>query len=223
MHAPSRTSSPTSRRAVWVRRARRSITAALIMVGLAGLAWVEREPLLRGAADLWLVSDPVGPADIAVVLGGGLDVRPFAAAELYHQGLVRKVLVSQVADGRAVAIGAQPGHTEVNRQVLLKLGVPADAIETFGSLNRNTKEEALALLEWTQRHGSRAVIIPVGSFEARRVRWLFRHEFAGQPVRIEISAFNSPEYMRANWWKDDLGVVSFQNEILKFIYYRFKY
>src|SRR5262249_57698238 len=98
MHAPSRTSSPTSRRAVWVHRARRSITAALIMVGLAGLAWVERESLLRGAADLWLVSDPVGPADIAVVLGGGLDVRPFAAAELSPPRPLPNVPVSPVPD-----------------------------------------------------------------------------------------------------------------------------
>jgi hypothetical protein len=84
------------------------------------------------------------------VLGGGVDVRPFAAAELYHRGLVKKVLVSQATDGHAVAIGAQPGHTEVNRQVLLKLGVPADAIVTFGSSNKNTMGEAVALFEWTQ-------------------------------------------------------------------------
>jgi uncharacterized SAM-binding protein YcdF (DUF218 family) len=199
------------------------LAAAFIMVGLAGLAWAARAPLLRGAADLWIGSDPLSPADVAVVLGGGLDVRPFAAAELYHKGLVKKVLVSQVTDGRAVAIGAQPGHTEVNRQVLLKLGVPADAIETFGSSNKNTKEEALAFHEWTQRHSVRTVIIPVGSFESRRVRWTFQHEFAGQPVRIEISTFDSPQYVRANWWKDDLGILTFQNEILKFIYYRLKY
>jgi uncharacterized SAM-binding protein YcdF (DUF218 family) len=193
------------------------------MVGLAGLAWAARAPLLRGAADLWIGSDPLTPADVAVVLGGGIDVRPFAAAELYHKGLVKKVLVSQVTDGRAVAIGAQPGHTEVNRQVLLKLGVPADAIETFGSSNKNTKEEAIALLEWTQRHAARAVIIPVGSFEARRVRWTFRHEFAGQPIGIEVPTFDPPQYTRANWWTTERGIVEFQNEILKFIYYRLKY
>src|SRR5262245_37617060 len=156
MRAPSRMlPPPVGRPGVWVRRARRSIAAALVMVGLAGLAWAERAPLLQGAADLWIVSDPLTPADVAVVLGGGLDVRPFAAAELYHKGLVKKVLVSQVTDGRAVAIGAQPGHTQVNRQVLLKLGVPAEAIETFGSSNKNTKQEALALVEWTQRHALR--------------------------------------------------------------------
>src|SRR5512143_3207054 len=141
MHAPSQIlpTPPMSRRAVWLRRVRRSFAAVFVFSGLIGLAWSERAPLLRGAANLWIVSDPVTPADAAVVLGGGLDLRPFAAAELYHKGLVKKVLVSQVTDGRAVAIGAQPGHTEVNRQVLLKLGVPADAIAPFGSSNKNTK------------------------------------------------------------------------------------
>ena len=125
------------------------------------------------------------------MLGGGLDVRPFAAAELYHKGLVKKVLVSQVADGRAVAIGAAGRPHRGQSPGPFEFRGSADAIETFGSSNKNTKEEALALLEWTQRHGSRAVIIPVESFEARRVRWTFRHEFAGQPVRIEISASDS--------------------------------
>jgi hypothetical protein len=187
------------------------------------LAWVARAPLLREAADLWIVSDTITPADVAVVLGGGLDVRPFAAAELYHKGLVKTVLVSQVANSPAVAIGATPGHTEANRQVLLKLGVPAEAIETFGSLNRNTKEEALALLEWTERHGSRAVIIPVGVFETRRVRWTFQHEFARQPVRIMIAPVGALQDTRTNWWTNELAILSFQNEILKFIYYRLKY
>jgi hypothetical protein len=78
------------------------------------VAWVERAPLLREAADLWIVSDPIAPADVAVALGGGLDVRPFAAAELYRKRLVKRILVSQVAEGRAVAIGAEPGYTEAN-------------------------------------------------------------------------------------------------------------
>jgi uncharacterized SAM-binding protein YcdF (DUF218 family) len=225
MHAPSQilTPPPASRRAVWLRRARRLIAAALIIAGLAGLAWAARAPLLRGAADLWIVSDSLTPADVAVVLGGGIDIRPFAAAELYHQGLVKKVLVSQVADARAVAIGAASGHTEVNRQVLLKQGVPADAIETFGSANKNTKEEAFALLEWLQRHASRAVIIPAGIFEARRVRWTFHHELAGQPIRIEVLSFDPPQYTRADWWRTEHGIVDFQNEVLKFIYCRLKY
>ncbi len=62
--------------------------------------------MLRGAANLWVVSDPITPADAVVVLGGGVDVRPFAAADLYEKGLINKILVSRARDGRSVDIGA---------------------------------------------------------------------------------------------------------------------
>jgi hypothetical protein len=137
--------------------------------------------------------------------------------------LVKTVLVSQVDDDRAVAIGAAPGHTEANREVLLKLGVPATAIETFGMANKNTKDEAVALRAWAKRHHPSALIIPAESFTARRLRWLFDREFSGQPIQIEVPPFDPPGYARTNWWQNENGIVTFQNEILKYIYYRLKY
>src|SRR4051812_27655155 len=113
-----------------MRALRWGLTIALLLAGIAAAAWLEREALLQGAADLWIVSDPVTHGDAVVVLGGGLDLRPFAAADLYRKGLANKVLVSQVTDNsRAVSIGALLGHTELNRKVLLLLGVPDAAIE----------------------------------------------------------------------------------------------
>jgi hypothetical protein len=196
----------------------------LVVVGLGMLAWLERQPLLRGAADLWIISDAVTHADAAVVLGGGLDDRPFAAAELYHKGLVNKVLVSQVAEDRAATIGAGQGHTESNRQVLLKLGVPTTAIETFGNANQNTWEEAVALKSWADRNVVSVLIIPTEVFSARRVRWVFYREFTGANVRIKVPSFDPPiGYTSAEWWKTERGVITFRNEVLKYFYYRLKY
>jgi uncharacterized SAM-binding protein YcdF (DUF218 family) len=225
VHAPRQTPtfSPRTRRDVWLRRTRRLATVALAAVGLVGLAWAERVPLLRESADLWIVSDPLTPADVAVVLGGGLEVRPFAAAEFYRKGIVKKVLVSRVAAERGADIGAIPEHTESNRRILLKLGVPADAIETFGTSNKSTKDEAVALRQWAQSHAVRAVIIPTEIFGARRVRWIFQREFAGEAIRINVPSFDPPQYARADWWTVERGIVEFQNEILKYIYYRLKY
>jgi hypothetical protein len=75
------------------------LTAAMFLIVLlvAG-AWLERAPLLRGIANVWIVSDPVTSADVVAVLGGGLEVRPFVAAEFYKKGLVPKVLVSEVLE-----------------------------------------------------------------------------------------------------------------------------
>lgn len=201
----------------------RRFAAILLLTILAVGAWLGHAPLLRGAADLWIVSDPVTPSDVVVVLGGGLEVRPFVAAELYKKGLVTRVLVSQVAETRSTAIGGIPGHTELNRMLLLKLGVPEAAIETFGQANRSTGDEASALKDWANQHPVSRIVIPTEIFAARRVRWIFDREFAGSSVRIEVPSFEGPGYTRAEWWKTEPGLVSFQNEIMKYLYYRLKY
>jgi uncharacterized SAM-binding protein YcdF (DUF218 family) len=201
----------------------RFVAAILLLTIIGTGVWLERASLLRGAADLWIVSDLMTRSDVAVVLGGQIEVRPFVAAELYKKGLVTKVLVSQVAEARSTAIGAIPGHSESNRLLLLKLGVPDTAIEMFGQANRSTKDEASALRYWADEHHVSRFIVPTEIFAARRVRWIFDREFAGSTVQIEIPSFEPPDYTSAEWWKTDAGMIAFQNEIMKYLYYRLKY
>jgi hypothetical protein len=75
--------------------------------------WILRERVLVGAANLWIVSDPVSRADAIVVLGGGLATRPFVAAEMWRRGLADKILISQQAEEGALRIGAMPSHSEL--------------------------------------------------------------------------------------------------------------
>lgn len=209
-----------------IRRSSKLRRFAIVML-VAGCfcfgAWIERDFLLRGMAQLWIVSDTVTGADAAIVLGGGLDVRPFAAADLYRRGLVKKVLISNVADDALVSIRIVPSHTELNRQVLLRLGVPADAIETFGTANRNTQDEAVALREWVKQNSASAFIIPTEIFSARRVQFIFRRVLAEKTMRIQMLTLEPTQYNRANWWQSDTGLIAFQNEVLKYLYYRLKY
>jgi hypothetical protein len=66
------------RRRVRLWRGLLGIAAALTLLGIA--ACYERAPLLRPAADLWIVSDPPAPGRCRRGVGGGIEVRPFAAA-----------------------------------------------------------------------------------------------------------------------------------------------
>src|SRR5262249_33195529 len=160
---------------------------------------------LRGAADLWIVSDPIGPADAVAVLGGGLPARPVAAATYYRQGLVKKALVANVRLDENEALGIVPSHTALNRQALLHLGVPETAIELFGTGVSNTYEEVLALREWAVRAHARSLILPAGTFASRRVRWMVDHAFAGTDIKIQVAAIDSSDYSRAAWWRSERG------------------
>jgi uncharacterized SAM-binding protein YcdF (DUF218 family) len=205
------------------RRLGRWFTLALILAAALIVCWVARSFLLQGAAQLWVVSEPVEPADALVVLAGRIDVRPFAAADLYKQGLAPRILISNVARGPIETMQLWPGQTQLTHQLLIKLGIPADAIAEFGMGVSSTYEEARALVDWTQRTGAKSLLIPTDLFTTRRVQWTFRHEVAPGQVRIIVHAVTPHEYALNTWWKEERGLLDFQNEIIKYVYYRFTY
>jgi uncharacterized SAM-binding protein YcdF (DUF218 family) len=203
----------------WIASAEKMKTArffyrrlAIVILAVAGLVgWLGRESLLQKAADLWVVSDPLTHADAIVVLGGNYQMRPPAAADLYRRGLANKVLVSHWSD------------CESNRVALINLGVPASAIEAFGKTQKSTREEAIALREWAEQNAASVFVIPSEPFMARRVQWIFRREFSDWPVTIEVQPFDPADYSPEGWWKTEQGSAAFQSEIVKYLYYRFRY
>jgi uncharacterized SAM-binding protein YcdF (DUF218 family) len=202
---------------------RRVLMALVAVIAVLGLwAWLKPAPLLRGAADLWIVSDEPAPADAIAVLGGGLEYRPFAAADYYRRGLAPKILISNIGATPAERLGVLQSHVRANSEVLQKLGVPAAAIESFGDHLSDTFTEATALHEWAVRNGAHRIMVPTDIFAARRLRWTLHHVF-GSDAAILVPAVNPPEYQRDNWWRNERGIIGFQNEVMKYLYYRLKY
>lgn len=191
---------------------------ALLAIGL----WLERASALRRAAELWIVSDPPAPADAVAIFGGGVNDRPFAAATYYRDGLVKKILLSNNRVERAAELGAVPSDSEANHEVLRKLGIPESAIGTFGEHSANTHDEAFALRDWAQQAGAHRIIVPTEIFAARRLRWMLHRAF-GYEVTIIVPALYPRDYRPDNWWRDEHAIVDFQNEVLKYLYYRIRY
>ena len=205
------------------RRIRASLTCLVVALLCSAIAWYARAPMLRAAADAWIVSDPLAPADAVAIFGGGLETRPYAAADYYRAGLVNRILLADVRLSPSERLGAVVPHAALNRAVLAKLGVPLDRIEQFGTSVSNTYDEALALRAWARRTHAAAVIVPTESFASRRVRGLVSRALAGTQTRVLVLALDSPDYTRADWWRSEQGVIAFQNELLKYVYYRVKY
>jgi uncharacterized SAM-binding protein YcdF (DUF218 family) len=201
---------------------RPALVLRMILTALGAAAWFGRETLLRSAADLWIVSDQPAPADAVAVFGGGLEDRPFAAAAYFRDGLVKKIALANIRPSPAERLGVLQSHVDANRKVLIRLGVPDSAIDSFGTNVSNTYEEALALREWAARSGVRSIIVPSEIFSARRVRWMLHRVFAGQAI-IRVPALVPFDYRSDNWWKKESGLIGFQNEVIKYLYYRTKY
>ena len=189
--------------------------AAAITVVAIGL-WAVCPVLLRSLAKLWVSTDGLESADAIVVLGGGLDIRPAAAAELYKQRTAKYILVpkSQADNGREAGL---------TREALLRNGVPASAIREFEIKLHSTYGEARGVLEWAKSTGIKGVVIPIDIFQTRRVRWIFNRELSRVGVRVSVQAITPAGYNTDDWWRHKAGRANFLSELIKFAYYRIRY
>jgi len=185
--------------------------------------YVFRAPLLRGAANAWIVNDILSKSDVIVVLGGGVQTRPLEAAKLYDQGLAPRIIIMNPKRTPATELGLTPSDAEFTRQILTNRGVPASALALVGNSVNSTFDESIALRDWAKTNTIKSAIITTDAFHTRRVRWLFRKELKNTGIQISVDAVPVREYTASDWWKHEQGVIGFQNEILKFAYYWIKY
>jgi uncharacterized SAM-binding protein YcdF (DUF218 family) len=197
--------------------------ALAVLAGMLAIGYWCRVPLFQGAANAWIVNEPLSRSDAIVVLGGGVDTRPFEAAHLFHLGLAPKILLMNPRQSPAVQLGLLPSDSDLSRSILLKKGVPANDIIVAADIVTNSYDESIAVRNWAKGSGARRVIIPTDVFHTRRVRWLYGKELQGTGLRVEIDAVPVLEYSVTNWWQREQGVIGFENEVLKYAYYRLKY
>lgn len=176
---------------------------------LLWVAWLMRHSILRKAASLWIISDPIAQADAIVVLGGRSDLRPGAAAELYKRGVAPQILF--------------PRGQEVNRTMLLTGGIPPGAIVSYGNGVSSTYDEAHAIKDWATQSETKRIIVITETFGARRVRWIFNRTLRKRGVHVRVLALTPKRYRMDDWWQTQEGISAFWSEVVKYSYYRLRY
>jgi uncharacterized SAM-binding protein YcdF (DUF218 family) len=211
------------RRMCFRKWASRLTWTLLALCALLFAAYTLRAPLLSGAARLWIVNDPLEHADAIVILGGGLDTRPFEAARLYRAGLAPLILLMKAATNSAEALGVTLSDSELARRVLLTNGVPLEAIKLIDDRVTNTRDEAVAVRKWAEANHARRIIIPTDIFHTRRVRWIFSKALRGKGAQVSVEAVHVRRYSAVDWWQHEESLIAFQNEVVKSMYYHLKY
>ncbi|MGO8698116.1 MAG: YdcF family protein [Limisphaerales bacterium] len=204
----------------WLRRM--AWLVALPCALLLG-CYILRAPVLTGLAEAWVVADPTTNADAIVVLGGVPHLRAVAAALLYHEGVAPRILYMDNKVNPAVELGVMPSEAEVTRRLLLSNNVPPNAMVAVGHGVASTFDESRAVRAWLATNNAKSILIATDLSHTRRARWVFRKELEGTGVQVHVHAIIPKEYNVSNWWRDEQGLIAFQNEWLKFCYYWLKY
>lgn len=172
------------------------------------------------AADWLSAGDRPQQAEAILVLGGSYS-RPFQAADLYRQGLARRIYVSvparedhhRLLDEAGIAF---PREETVVREVLLKKGVPAGAIEYLGKDLISTAAEAQAARALFAKGAPRLLVV-TSPYHLRRARMTFADALPAADIRMIATSYDP---LPQAWWKDQTAARHVLLELAKISFYQ---
>ena len=171
-------------------------------IAFIGICLLVAYALFRGWVNLgtWLAkADEPKASEVIVCLSGVERIRK--AAELYHEGLAPRIILT----------------VQTNKQALTGLGVPEDRI-TLAPGPQTTYQEALAVAPILREKGYRSALIVTDPYHLRRVRWTFGHVFKNQPINMIFVASDMP-WKGEGWWRDKEEKLWVYSEVSKLAWY----
>lgn len=184
------------------------LAVLLFLVLFCAVLYLARHPLMRFAAENWIVEDPLQNSDAIILLGDDnfYADRATRAAELFRQGMAPLV----VASGRRLRPNA--GIAELMEHDLIERGVPKDRIIRFPQDADSTMEEAEALVSFVASKKWRSVIVVTSNYHTRRARYIFRRVFPGA-VRVSVASAHDGDFDPSNWFEKRKSIKRFIWEI----------
>jgi uncharacterized SAM-binding protein YcdF (DUF218 family) len=189
-----------------------NLVALLFVVVLFAVLYFARHPLMRFAAEYWVVDEPAPHADVIVVLGDDnfYADRATHAAQLFRQGVAPEVVVS----GKRLRPSA--GLTELMEHDLIERGVPKEKIEKFTHDASDTIEEAEALEKVAKDRRWKSLVMVTSNYHTRRVRYIYGRLF---PSGITVTVASAPdgEFDPQKWWEKGKSIKLFVHELVGYI------
>lgn len=204
-------------------RSRRIGCGAASVLLVAALFLLTQPPFLRSVARFLDVSGPPRRADYAMVLGGGIETRPFAAAALLRHGWVRRILISELPlwEDRDDAI--LPPEHDVTRRILTILGVPDDAVVLLRGDHASTFDEIVSLRDFLRDHPEATVLVVTDALHTRRTAWSVRRVLGPDAERVGFISAAGDGFDPNRWWAYPEGFYFVLSEYLKLVFYLFRY
>lgn len=173
-----------------------TLIVLLFFVIFCVVLYLVRRPILRFAAEAWIVEDPLDKADALIVLGDDnfYADRATRGAQLFREGKASVI----VASGRRLRPNA--GIAELMEHDLVERGVPRDKIVRFVHDADSTLEEARALARLVKERKWHNVIVVTSNYHTRRARYIFQRVFP-QGMEVRIASARDGDFDPEHWWE----------------------
>jgi uncharacterized SAM-binding protein YcdF (DUF218 family) len=184
----------------------------VILVGIAGL-------FLIFAGVLLVRKDPLKNSEALVILSGGGEERLEAGANLYHDGKVRRIILTETDE---LQTGSSTPITTINYDTLAsRYGIDKSKIYKTKRTSSSTFEEAEAVLILMKQKEWKSLVIVTDNFHSRRTGMIFDKIFKGSGIKVSVQPVNVKGYWYdpLKWWKDSESRDVTMLEYIKIFYF----
>jgi len=186
-------SSRLTRRGLW------SVAGLLVVLLVGGAA---RTTILTSLGRAMATSDPLAPADLAVLTPESGDGGEIEVSDLFRDHVVTRVavLVPQptIAEAELERRGVRSHAPPLD--VLVQLGVPPNAIVAVPAGEGGTTESTKALAAWCRGRAADRIIVIVSPTHARRYRRALARVWQGPGPLPAIRTTRFDEFRAETWW-----------------------
>lgn len=176
-----------------------------IVAGLVGVLLVvgaARATILTSLGRAMTTSDPLAPADFAVLTPESGEGGEIEVSDLFHDHIVTRAVVllphPTIAAAELERRGARIHDGPLD--VLVQLGVPQNAIVAVSAGEGGTTESTKALSAWCRGRGADRIIVIVSPTHARRYRRALARVWQGPGPLPAIRTTRFDEFRAETWW-----------------------
>lgn len=194
----------------------------LALTGVLGLLLMLHSQWLTGLAQFLERDDPLEPADVVVVLGGGGTHRVAHGIDLLRRGYARQsklIITGGRLDDNVFTEGT---WAAMGRNYALSKGVMPENI-ILADETESTFDDAQAARAIMEKEGFRSAIVVSDPFHMRRAMWVFQKVFRDSNMRVIASAAREGWFNTAGWWTRERELLAVGEEFFKMGFYLLKY
>jgi uncharacterized SAM-binding protein YcdF (DUF218 family) len=184
-----------------------NLIVLLFFAVLCAVLYFARHPIMRYAAEEWIVDEPAAHADAIVVLSDDnfYGDRATHASELFRQGVAPQI----VASGRKLRPDA--GMGELIAHDLVERGIPQEKIVVYDQQTDSTREEAEAVAKLAVAHHWKSLVIVTSNYHTRRARYIYEKVMPSS-ISISVASARDGDFDPQHWWEKRHSVKLFTRE-----------